>query len=132
MNYFDHQHHILKYLCKFKYCVTSAHLNCLKDEGANVAALKDGASKITCTDAIVDKDKLRQHFINRKIMTGEEFDIALSTVIKDGYVDSNFLITEAGKAKNKEVFKAHYASPEFITYAEENGIDVKTLLFNEI
>lgn len=134
MEYCGNQHHILKYLCKLKYGVTNAHLKCLSNVGNDVASLNAGAKVVPYSDCIVEKDKLRQHMEDRKIMSKEEFDIALSALEKDGYIDKDFKLTVAGENKNKDVFKTYYASQEFLDSMTKSGIaDLSkvNLLFND-
>ena len=141
MKYLDNQHRILKYLCKFRYGVTKAHLKCLSNIGDDVKALKT-AGKIAYKDAVVDMAKLKSLFVERKTMTAEEYETALKGLITDGYLTKQYVVTNTGKQKNKKVFKAYYNSDEYINSLKYNadgteveGFDVneakKNLLFND-
>lgn len=130
MEYLDNQHKILKYLCKFKFGVTKAHIKCLKEVGEDFDAIKT-KEMVVYKDAIVDKTKLKILFSDKNIMNTKDFDASVSLLLKDALITKDFIVTEVGKAKNKEVFKKHYASDIFAKDPENKGIDASKLLFND-
>jgi len=120
MKYLEPQHRILRYLAK------------IEDNLDNEVYMSNPHLVKCFTNGELDMVKVRQHFIDRQILTGDEFDEAVDKLKLAGFIGDKFRAEQKAVLFNRKIEKERKKEMKKLsldknTFTEEDKIKTERL-----